>query len=93
MDLGRGAGEEAAAGKHLVAEMVDERVGERQDRRQAGLGGVAPSDDDLVEDVLGGVDGRELKLLLRAEMGVEAALAHPDLVGELPDREPVDAAR
>ena len=33
------------------------------------------------------VDGRELELLLRAEVGVDAALAHVERVGEVPDRE------
>jgi hypothetical protein len=44
-----------------------------------------------VEDPLGGVDCRQLELLLRPEVRVEAALAHPDRPGEAADREPVDA--
>ena len=38
-----------------------------------------------------GVDRRELELLLGAEVGEEAALAHPDRVGQAADREAVDA--
>src|SRR5207253_6149626 len=43
-------------------------------------------EDLSVEDLLRGVEGRELKLLLRAEVRVQAALAHPDVGGEVADR-------
>ena len=36
------------------------------------------------------VDGRELELLLRPEVGEEAALAHPGRFREPPDRERVE---
>ena len=48
-------------------------------------------DDLTLEDLLGGVDGRQLELLLGAEVGVEAALAHADVVGEAPDRQALEA--
>ena len=48
--------------------------------------------DDLgLEDRVGGLDGCELQFLLGAEVGEQAALAHPDRVRESPEREPFDA--
>ena len=47
--------------------------------------------DVALVDLLGRVDGRELELLLRPEVRVQAALAHADLVGEARDREVADA--
>ena len=45
------------------------------------------------EDLPGFAHGRQLKFLLRAEVGVDAALAHVERAGEVTDREtfqPVD---
>ncbi len=44
----------------------------------------------LVEDVGGVGDGGQLQLLLGAKVGIETALAHPGVLGEIPDREAVE---
>ena len=49
-----------------------------------------PSDLGL-EDLTGSLDRRELELLLRAEVGVEPALAHAGGLGEVADREALEA--
>src|SRR5262245_64965631 len=87
VELGRGGREEAAAREDAALEVREkpfaeclqsfERVGERPR-------GV---DDLRVEDLAGGLDGRELQLLLRAEVRIEPALAHADVRSELADRE------
>ena len=47
---------------------------------------------DLAREVLDPrLEGRGLKLLLAAEQAEEAALAHRELVGEPPDRQPLEA--
>jgi AcrR family transcriptional regulator len=51
---------------------------ERGARRLLPLGG---ANDVFLEDLAGGLDGRQLELLLRAEMSVEAALRDTDVVG------------
>ena len=48
-------------------------------------------DDVRVEDLPGGVHGRELQLFLGAEVRVEAALAHPDVGGEVADGDALEA--
>jgi hypothetical protein len=59
-------------------------VSKSADPGRLGLGG----DHDLVgEDDTRRLDGRELELLLRAEVSEQAALAHSDGVGEPCDRE------
>jgi hypothetical protein len=47
--------------------------------------------DDLVGEDLGrGVDGRQMKLLLGAEVGEEAALADAEVVGQTLQRDRVE---
>ena len=56
-------------------------------------GGNGRFDDLGFEDSSGFVDGGELEILLGAEVGVHAALAHVERAGEVADREtfePVD---
>jgi hypothetical protein len=91
VDLGRRAGEEAAAREDPVAEVADERVGQGEQGGHAGRRGVGRGDDDAVEDLLGGVDRRQLEILLRVEVGVQPALAHADLAREPTDREAVES--
>ena len=71
--------------------MRQEPLAERLHAGEAIAGLQGWVDDVGVEDLLGGVDGRELKLLLRTEVGVEAALAHAGGLGEVSDRESLDA--
>ena len=72
---------------HVPQEQLDQlpQAPERRRRHQRGL------DHELVEERVRGLDRRQLQLLLRAEVGEEPALAHPDRVSEPADREPVDA--
>ena len=82
-----GAGEEAAAGERAPREVVEERVAHGDELRESRCGGERGFDDLGVEDPSGFVDGGELQLLLRAEVGVDAALAHVERAGEVADRE------
>ncbi len=66
-------------GNKLFAEHLD-----LLERRRFLIGG---GDDLCVEDRAGGLDRGKLKIFFRAEVGVEAALAHSDVVGEAADRE------
>ncbi len=77
-------------GKTRALDVRQEQLAERLQPLQAG-GLRQRGDDDLRRvDVVGGVDRRELELLLRAEVREEAALAHPDVLRQAPDREPVE---
>jgi hypothetical protein len=90
-ELGGGRREEAAAredatfhvGEEPVAELLQSFHG--VDDRPRWLGDLG------VEDVPGGLDGGELQLFLGAEVRVEPALAHPDVRGEVADRDAFEA--
>jgi hypothetical protein len=71
--------------------MLQEELRELRQALEAGLGGKGRRDHLLGEDRARRLDRRELELLLRAEMGEEPALAHPDCLGEPADREPGDS--
>ncbi len=86
-----GAGEEAAARERAPHEMVEERVADRDELRESRRRGERRFDDLGLEDPPGFVDGGELELLLRAEVGVDAALAHVEPRGEVADREAFEA--
>ena len=61
-------------------------------RRSTPVGAPSPGSTTSARKIaLGGLDGRELELLLGPEVGEQAALAHPDRVCESADREAVDA--
>ena len=88
-----GAGEEAAARECAPHEVVEERVAHGDELRESGRGGECRLDDLGLEDPCRLVHGGELEILLRAEVGVDAALAHVERAGEVADREalePVD---
>ena len=90
--LGRHRGEEAAARDRRRPR----RAGGSARRAAAAARGrwVPPSPGSItcsVNRALGRLDRRQLQLLLGAEMGEQAALAHPHRVGQPADREPVDA--
>ena len=82
-----GAGEEAAAGERAPLEVVEEGVAHGDELRESRRGGECGFDDLGVEDPSGFVDGGELEILFRAEVGVDAALAHVERAGEVADRE------
>ena len=86
-----GAGEEAAAGERAPREVVEERVAHGDELSESGRGGERGFDDLGLEDPSGFVDGGELEILLRAEVGVDAALAHVERAGEVADREALEA--
>ena len=71
--------------------MVEERVAESDELTQSRCGGKCGFDDLVLEDPSGFVDGGELEILFRAEVGVDAALAHVERVREVADREPLEA--
>ncbi len=94
VELCGGGGEEAATGEDPSLEVRQEGVGEGEDPCDA-LGVCERGTGYLAhEDVLGLVDGGELELLLRVEVGVEAAAGtvgtprhSADRGVRLPDRE------
>jgi len=87
VQLGERRGEEAPARERLRLDVAEVAVGEtaQAGERRRGVG--RRLEHLRREDGLGGLDGRELELLLRAEVGEEAALAHADRVCKACDRE------
>src|SRR5438067_12216017 len=90
VELRRDRGEEAAAREDTALDVREEGIAERPQTLER-ICDVGRRLEDLgVEDLLRGVDGRELKLFLGAEVCVEAALAHPDVGGEVADRDALE---
>ena len=85
------AGEEATAGERAPREVVEERVAHGHELSESGRSGERGLDDLGSEDPTGFVDGGELQLLLRAEVGVDPALAHVERAGQVADREALEA--
>ena len=86
-----GPREEAAAGKRPAGKVVEVRVAHGEQLAKPRRRGQRRLDDLGSEDPLRFVHGRELEILLRAEVGVDAALAHAQTVREIADREPLEA--
>lgn len=91
IDLGRDGGEEAAAGKDSALQMAEEGFAQRAEPGDSRWCLVRYPDHLGTEDLVRGLDRRELQLLFRAEVREESALAHADRVGEAADRETLDA--
>ncbi len=91
VDLGGDGGEEAAAGKDTAFEVGEECFAECAEASDPGRRVESGIDDLGLEDRVGGLDGRELQLLLGPEVREQAALAHPDRVCESSEREAFDA--
>src|SRR5262249_8053716 len=89
--LGDEGREEAATHEDARLDVAQVVLRQGPKPREAGPGVRRGLDDVLVEELLCRVDRRELELLLRAEVRVQAALAHPDGLGEATDGEAVDA--
>ena len=70
--------------------MIEERVANRDELTDTGRGSECRIDHLDLKDPRCFLHGRELELLFRAEVRVDAALAHLDRVGELADREPFE---
>lgn len=89
----RGDGrEETAARKHTAMHVRQEGIHQSQqplDARQAGHGRLQ---DILLENLNGHLDGGQFQFLFRFEMGVQAAFAHADLGGQLPDGQSIQSA-
>ena len=91
VELGLDVAEEAAAGEDLGAEVL-QPVLEQRLEAGAAAGEVARGADDVVDEApAGGVDRRQLQLLLGAEVGEQAALAHVQLGREAADRQALQA--
>ena len=84
-------GEEAAAWERAPQEVVEEGVAHRDELSDSRRGGEGRFDDLGLEDPSRFVDGGELELLFRAEVGVDAALAHVERAGEVADREALES--
>ena len=84
-------GEEAAARERAPGEVGEERVAHGDELSESGRSVEGRGDDLLLEDPLGLVDGRQLQLLLRSEVGVDAALAHLERRGQVADRQAFEA--
>ena len=90
VELGCGRDEEAAAGEDAAFEVAEEGFAERFEAGEGRSTASVGRDHVVAEDLGRGLDGGELQLLLGAEVGVEAALAHADVLGEAPDRESLE---
>ena len=71
--------------------MIEERVADRDELTESRRGCECGFDDLGLEDPSRFVDGGELEILFRAEMGVDATLAHVERPGEVADRESFEA--
>ena len=91
VELGRGRGEEAAAGEHLALGVVDHVVAQGPDARKSLRRLAGGIDDLLAKERCGVVDGGQLQLLLRAKVGEETALAQPVRLGEPADGQRLEA--
>jgi len=90
-DLGFRGREEAPAGEDAPLDVVEEPV-VQQAKPFERIGGRLRRLDDLsVVDLERRVDRCELELLLRAEVGVQAALTHSDVGRKAPDRDAFEA--
>ena len=85
VELGLDGVEEAAAAEHLRAEVLQPVDQERLQPRAAAREAARGPDHVVDEPAAGGVDRRQLQLLLGAEVREQAALAHAQL-----GREPAD---
>ena len=91
VELDRRRDEEAATREHPPLEVTEERIAERV-HAGSSFGSLERKPRHLaVVDLAGGLDRGELQLLLRAEVGKDAALAHAHVVGEPTDRQAVEA--
>src|SRR3954452_8310884 len=81
------AREEATTGKRATGEVVEEGVAHRNELPEPRWCGERWFDDLGLEDTGGFVDGGQLEVLLGAEVGIDAALAHVQGTGEVADRE------
>ena len=81
-----GAGKEAAARERSPGEVFEERITHRDKLPEPCRGTKSGSDDLGLEDPTCFIDGRQLEILLRAEVRVDAALAHVERVSEISDR-------
>ena len=82
--------EEATAGEDAAFEVGDELLAERVQAFERIRNRLRRLDDLGFEDDARRVHRRELELLLRAEMGVEATLAHTDVRGKVADGEALE---
>jgi Thermophilic metalloprotease (M29) len=89
--LGCDGREEASAGEHGNLDVAQEAVGQHPDALEPVRRARGGLDDELVEDRARRLDGRDLELLLRAEVREQAALAHSDLIREPAEREAFEA--
>ena len=71
--------------------MLEERLAYRGELGQAGRGGEGGLDDFVGEDPPGFLHGGQLEFLFGAEVRVQAALAHADGRGQVPDRQALQA--
>ena len=90
--LDRRVGEEAAAGERAALHVVEPAVEHAAQAGDAGLVALLGVADHAVdEDRRGGAHGRDLQLLLRAEVGEQPALAHLELGRQAADRQALEA--
>ena len=91
VELGSCGREEAPAWKDTTLDVREEPLAQQLDLRERRLRLVGRRDHVRREDLARDFDRRKLELLLRAEVGVQAALAHPDVLSEAPDGETLEA--
>ena len=72
----------------MIEPGVDDRLESRQSRLGSALGGRVPHLG--AEDRRRAVEGLELEALLASERADDSGLAHPQALGERPDRDPVE---
>lgn len=90
IELSHGRGEEAPAGEDPSLHEGNVPITESVERRDPRLVGQARHDHLVDVDLACMLDGSELQLLFRAEMGEQATLAHGEVGGEPAQRQPLE---
>ncbi len=93
IELGHRGGEETPSGEHRSIKIRDELLTKSIEADDA-LANTEPGSDDLSHVSLARFsDSGELKFYFRAEMGEETAFAHAEVLGQLTNRETLEAVR
>src|SRR4029077_16011977 len=81
------ARKEASPGKRALHQVVEEGVTHGKELTKSRRSGQRRFDDLGLKDPFGLVPGRRLEVLLRPEVGIDAALSHVECAGEIADRQ------
>lgn len=90
VEFERGGGEETAAGEELLLDVREPAVEQIPQTRQALRRGERGARDLINKNLASGLDGGELEVFFRTEVGEKAALAHAEFFSEAADGETLE---